>query len=96
MWRIELPSSVCLAACLAWLLVKPDWWLAQADEIVALQQRLAETEESLKRELHCVALLDAELERLRASPTCRLRSRRAPFLLLLLACTMPRMHGGML
>ena len=45
---------------------------------MALQQRLAETEESLKRELHRVALLDAELERLRASPTCRLRSRRAP------------------
>lgn len=53
------------------------WWLVQADEIVALQQRLAETEESLKREVHRVALLDAELERLRASPTCRLRSRHA-------------------
>ena len=51
----------------------------QADEIHALQQRLAACHEARMREEHRASLLEAELSRLRSSPACILRSRcRAP------------------
>lgn len=54
---------------------EPDVARAQADEIHALQQKLAACHEARLREEHRVSLLEAELARLRFSPACILRSR---------------------